>query len=496
MKNGYSRRVFLGGFLASVSLPAWADAPTRSLRPVPRPGSLGKRVVPNADVLIQGSGLSGQVAFAVADFQSGQVLEGHQAATGLPPASVTKALTAMYALDVLGAAHRFTTTLVGTGTVSNGVLGGDLVLVGGGDPTLDTNALAAMAAKLKKAGVREVRGQFLVYGGALPSVRTIDPDQPDHVSYSPAISGLSLNFNRVHFEWKRSSNGYAVAMDARSNKYRPAVTSSKIKVKPRDMPVYTYQNRANVDQWTVARGALGKGGARWLPVRNPELYAGDVFKTLARAHGIVLKKPKKTMNAPAGRPLASHKSAALRDILRGMLKYSTNITAEMVGMAATKARGVPVSSLASSAKAMNTWAAQSLGMTHAALVDHSGLGGASRVQAGELVKALSQAARRAELQPILKDIKLRDHKGNVKKNSPVKVQAKTGTLNFVSGLAGYIKAHDGTLLAFAIFAADTSARRALRAEDRERPKGARTWNRKAKGLQQRLIERWDTLYGA
>ena len=145
---------------------------------------------------------------------------------------------------------------------------------------------------------------------------------------------------------------------------------------------------------------------------------------------------------------------------------------------------------------MNTWAAQSLGMTHAALVDHSGLGGASRVQAGELVKALSQAARRAELQPILKDIKLRDHKGNVKKNSPVKVQAKTGTLNFVSGLAGYIKAHDGTLLAFAIFAADTSARRALRAEDRERPKGARTWNRKAKGLQQRLIERWDTLYGA
>lgn len=497
MGKVFSRRVFLSGLLAGLSTTAMANPPATSLRPRLRPAGLTQRVAPGAGELIRSAGLSGQVSFAVADAGSGLLLEGHQAEEGLPPASVTKAVTAMYGLDVLGAEHRFKTRLMVSGKVENGILKGDLVLAGGGDPTLDTEALAAMASQLKKAGVREVKGRFLVWGGALASIHSIDPSQPEHVGYSPAISGLSLNYNRVHFEWKRASNGgWGVTMDARSKRYRPEVTVAKMRVVKREFPVYTYENRAGVDHWTVASGALGKGGARWLPVRQPEIYAGQVFRTLARAHGIVLKKPKLTRTTPTGQVLVAHQSVALRDILKAMLKYSTNITAEMVGLGATKARGVAANTLKASAKEMNRWAAAKLGMQHAALVDHSGLGGASRVRAGEMAVALAHSVRRAEMQPILKDIKLRDRKGNVKKSPRMQVQAKTGTLNFVSGLAGYLKAHDGTDLAFAIFVADTGARRAIAAKDKERPKGARSWNRKAKGLQQRLIERWDNLYGA
>ncbi len=433
----------------------------------------------------------------MADARTGEVLEGHQAEEGLPPASVTKAVTAMYALDVLGAQHRFTTRLLATGAVENGILKGDLVLAGGGDPTLDTGALAVMASRLKKAGIREVRGRFLVWGGALAAIRSIDPSQPDHVGYSPAISGLGLNYNRVHFEWKRGANGaWAVSMDARTKGFRPEVTMAKMRVVKRDLPVYTYEDRGGIDHWSVASGALGKGGARWLPVRQPEIYAGQVFRTLARAHGIVLKKPKVSRNAPSGQVVVAHSSVPLHDILKAMLKYSTNITAEMVGLAASQARGAAAGTLKASAKEMNRWAAERLGMRHAALVDHSGLGGASRLRAGEMASALAQSARQAELRPILKDIKLRDKKGNVKKSPGMQVQAKTGTLNFVSGLAGYLRAHDGTELTFAIFVADTGARRKIAAKDKERPKGARSWNRRAKGLQQRLIERWDSLYGA
>lgn len=495
MFKGFSRRRFLTSLIAGVATPVLANPPTTSLRPKLRPKGL-RRPSAGYNDLIRASGVSGKVSFAVADAKTGLMLEGHQADQGLPPASVTKAITAMYALDMLGADHRFATRLLATGSVSNGVLKGDLVLAGGGDPTLDTGAMARLAAKLKQAGVREVTGRFLVWGGALPQVRAIDPAQPEHVGYSPAVSGLSLNYNRVHFEWKRGAQGWVVTMDARSSKYRPEVTMAKMRVIKRDMPVYTYEDRGGVDHWTVASGALGKGGARWLPVRQPEIYAGQVFRTMARAHGIALKQPKVTRATPKGQTLVDIQSAALKDILRGMLKYSTNITAEMVGLAATQARGVSAGTLKASAREMNRWAAGALGMANAALVDHSGLGDKSRLRSGEMVTGLVQSARRVELQPILKEIKLRDKNGNVKKNAPMRVVAKTGTLNFVSGLAGYLRAHDGTELAFAIFVADTGARDAIPAKDKERPKGARSWNRKAKGLQQRLIERWDGLYGA
>ncbi len=82
------------------------------------------------------------------------------------------------------------------------------------------------------------------------------------------------------------------------------------------------------------------------------------------------------------------------------------------------------------------------------------------------------------------------------KGHPIKVRAKTGTLNFVSGLAGYMTAKDGTELAFAIFVADTRAREKIKRNDRDRPQGARGWNKRAKVLQQRLIERWGAVYGS
>ena len=85
---------------------------------------------------------------------------------------------------------------------------------------------------------------------------------------------------------------------------------------------------------------------------------------------------------------------------------------------------------------------------------------------------------------------------SVVKNHPIKVDAKTGTLNFVAGLGGFMTAADGTELAFAIFAADTDIRSRIKRADRERPQGARSWNGRAKALQQALIRRWGALYGS
>ncbi|WP_170397270.1 D-alanyl-D-alanine carboxypeptidase/D-alanyl-D-alanine endopeptidase [Ruegeria arenilitoris] len=492
MVDRISRRLFLAGLGASIaSGSALADAPVQSLRPQLR-GDLPS----GAERLIQSAGLRGEVVFAVADAETGTQVEAFGGDQGLPPASVAKALTALYALDVLGADYRFETSLMADGPIENGVLNGDLILVGGGDPLLDTDDLATMAANLREAGITEVRGAFKVYDGALPYVFSIDPGQPDHLGYSPAISGISLNFNRVHFEWKRAGASYDVSMDARTARYTPSVDMASMQVEKRSLPIYTYQPSARQDRWTVARGALGNGGARWLPVRKPALYAGDVFRTLARANGIVLGRVQITRQTPQGTVLVVHQSDPLESILRGMLKYSTNITAELVGMTASKARGANMQSLADSAAEMNRWAVETYGVNGIAMVDHSGLGDASRVAPADLVTALVVARKDGALRPLLKKFTLADRQGRPVKDHPIKVDAKTGTLNFVSGLGGFITAPDGSELAFAIFTADVDHRATIPRALRERPEGARSWNNRSRKLQRALIERWGTLQGS
>lgn len=497
MSDMISRRGFLAGSAAVATLmgvPACANAPAQSLRPVLRPAGGRAATAPAVDALVSKAQLGGNVVFAVADAETGQLLEVREPLRGLPPASVVKALTAIYALDTLGPAHRFETRLIATGPVQNGILSGDLVLAGGGDPMLDTNALADMAASLKAAGVRELRGRFLVWGGALPYARVIDEGQPDHVGYNPAVSGLSLNHNRVHFEWARNGQGYGVTMDARSDRYRPDVRVARMQIVARDLPVYTYSDTQGVDQWTVAQSALGKGGARWLPVRRPDIYAGEVFRTFASAQGIRLPAEEVARSLPAGSVIVRRLSDALPVILRDMLRYSTNLTAEMVGLAASQARGARPGSLAASAAAMNDWAGSTLALTEPALVDHSGLGDRSRLAAADMVAALVGARRQGMLPDLLRAFPMKDANGRTAASHPVKVNAKTGTLNFVSGLAGYMARDTGKPLAFAIFAADAQRRDSIPRAERERPEGAQGWNRRAKSLQQQLIERWGTLY--
>ncbi|WP_298844181.1 D-alanyl-D-alanine carboxypeptidase/D-alanyl-D-alanine-endopeptidase [uncultured Roseobacter sp.] len=488
--HNLTRRGLLAGAAASLAAPVLGQGLLTSPRPVLRGGPR----LPEADVLVREAGISGDVVFAVADATTGEVLEARGKDMPIAPASVTKAITALYALDVLGASHRFRTRLMATGPVTDGILDGNLILAGGCDPTLDTRDLALLAARLKEAGIREVRGGFVVHEGPVLSVRAIDPGQPDHVGYNPAVSGIALNFNRVHFEWKRVSGDYTITMDARTGKYRPDVDIARMSIADRGQPVYTYRDADGRDNWTVARGALGREGARWLPVRRPGLYAGEVFATLARSNGIVLKPPAVISILPPAKEVAAVESAPLSEVLQGMLKFSTNLSAEMVGLAATYARAGQVPTLAASAREMNRWAQENLGMVGPAFADHSGLGSASRISAVDMVRGLSALGHAELLRPLLKPVKLLDAAGRTTNNHPVKADAKTGTLNFVSGLAGYATATGGRELVFAIFSADEDIRASLTQDQRERPPGGRTWANRSRRLQRRLIMRWGSAF--
>ena len=488
-----SRRMMLAGLLAGAAFPAAAEVMDASPRPVARSGKAAARDSASNPLdtsdLIAAAKLGGAVAYVLMDLHTGTVLEGREPDRTLPPASVAKAVTSLFALERLGAGYRFATRVLATGPVSGGVVQGDLVLAGGGDPTLQTDQLGDLVAQLARTGLKGVTGRFLFWDGALPRLAQIAADQPPHVGYNAAISGLNLNFNRAYFEWKRVDGTWRTTVDARGERFVPSVDMVRVDVAQRDAPLFTYAP-GRVEEWTVASSALGKGGSRWLPVRDPGTYVAEVFRTLARAQGISLTPGERVGAVPPGDEIGRVESEPLPEVLRDMLRYSTNLTAECVGLTASGQ-----TSLEASGKAQSDWVRATFGVDFD-LHDHSGLGGSSRVTAAGMARMLVQAEReRRGLKPILRDVGMKDDKGGVIKGHPVKVLAKSGTLNFVSGLAGHIVPPDGSgsagrELVFAIFTGDPERRDAVPVALREEPEGASAWNKRARRLQGQLINRW------
>ncbi|UWQ21813.1 D-alanyl-D-alanine carboxypeptidase/D-alanyl-D-alanine-endopeptidase [Jannaschia sp. W003] len=482
------RRHFLAGIMSTSALPACADAPATSMRAATRPDDLLARSAPDAERLIAAARLGGDISTVVADAHTGEVLESVNPIRLLPPASVAKAVTALYALETLGPDHRFETTLVATGPIREGRLDGDLVLVGGGDPGMDTDGLHDLVEQAKAAGLRAVGGRLLIWDGALPLIERIDPTQPEHVGYNPSISGLNVNFNRVHFAWRRAGTGYETSMEARTERFRPEVSTSRIAVENRTLPVYTYRDGGDVDLWTVARAQLGGSGSRWLPVRNPAQYAGEVLSKLLAYEEVEAPAPERVLRRPqGGAVIARTQSAPLDRIVRSMLRYSTNITAEVLGLASSVRRGLNTGTLDASGAMMTRWLEERAGLGRADFDDHSGLNGTTRVSGLGLVRVLTAAGAEARVRPLMREL-------TIEADRNIPVQAKTGTLNFASCLAGYFNARSGRPLAFATLTADVERRAGLSVAQRDRPEGGREWARRSRSLQFDLIERWWTVH--
>ncbi len=481
--NILSRRALLGGLLAAGALPSILRAePRPKSRPAGTPAK-AEAAAPLAlalsvDELIAKANLDAVISFAVLDAKTGGVLHLREADAAIAPASTLKSVTALYALAKLGPDHRFTTRVIRAGDL--------LVLAGGGDPELDSDALAKLAADVaasEKAAGRPQPKRFAVWGGALPQIAEIAPGQAAHLPYNPTISGMILNFNRVHLGWRRGQKGYDLSLEARGGRQSPRAYTVSAGVADRGNPLFAYEAGEKTENWTIARAAMGKSGSRWLPVRRPELYAGDVFQTLCRAAGRVLPAPEVIADLPAGEVIASRDSAPLSVLLKGMMEYSNNLTAEVVGLAASGK-----SNLVDSAAEMMVWLrGQGIGGDYL-FRDHSGLSPANRITARMMAETLAGPGQSGQIRGLMKRIDLRDAKGKPLAHSPITVEAKTGTLNFVSNLAGFADDGAGREIIFTVLTGDEARRSAN--EGKELPDGVIHWTRRSKALQQGLIENW------
>lgn len=426
------------------------------------------------------------------ELDSGRALEQHRADAAFTPASVAKLATAAAALAVLGPEHRFATTLHATGPVRAGVLEGDLVLHGGGDPALATEDLTDLARGLAAQGVRRVAGRLLYDATALPEFPEIDPTQPWVAGYNAGIGALSVNFNRFLLAWERRPDGTAdAAAWAVSDAGRHRLDSVRVEVLAAGPRALYPEPDKTGERWRLVP-ALAPPARSFLPVTKPGAATAALFRRVAEESGIRLPRPAAGRLPAGATPLVVHRSPPLPELVAGLLRWSNNPTAELVGLATARRLSPSVATLAESSAAVDArLGALAAGTDWSGfrLANHSGLSSESRVTPRQIAAVLRLGG------PAL--WALLPAKGD-DSSGPAVVHAKSGTMAYVRGLAGVLQAASGRILGFVVFVGDPAARQALDATmDRGSnaiPPAARDWLVRARALEASLIGDWIRRY--
>ena len=442
-----------------------------------------------------------QWSLMVTSVDQGDTLVALNADAPMAPASNMKLFTSAAALHLLGPDFRFPTYLLADGPVVDGVLEGNLVLYGTGDPTLGTRspanpsgAFAAFLEALEDAGIREVRGQVVGDAGYY----TGDPRRP---SWNPAdldnwfaapVSALTFNENMVTL---RVAPEREVGLPTRiftipeganvpvRNESRvtasggPAVAIFRVDPDGPIQVVGTMRPR-EVEAW------------RTITVSDPSSYAASVFRVTLEAAGIPVAgstgggdvAPRavsdRLLVAPAFgtdvelRTLAVHHSPPVSELIHPVNKRSHNLFAEMLLLAMGRVTGESPD-FEGGARALHRFLAEEVGVDAEALhvEDGSGLSRLNRTTARDLVRILGYMETSPHVEAFhasLPEAGNRRELGRMDRSAAAgNLRAKTGTIHRTSALSGTVRGANGERLLFSILVNNVpSTWAAKRAEDR------------------------------
>jgi len=396
---------------------------------------------------------------------TGRVLFTLNPHTLLMPASNQKLLTSAAALAVLGPDFRFTTRVVASEAPdSDGVVHGAVYLKGGGDPLLNEEDLANLAAAVRSAGVRSITGDVVGDG-------TLFTDGPYGAgwawddftySYSPQVAGLNLDENVVMLECRPGSHvGDRIAVRVRPDVgllhvMNLAVTSRVQTASHLRISRLLGQNVVRLEGNLPLEKATGPRVAVRVTVEDPPRYAAAVFARKLREVGVAVCGGARVGAAPIrGAEIAMHQSAPLRELLPRMNKPSDNLMAECLLRILGAVKAGEGSASGGAKVAMEWFQHQGMDPSGIVMADGSGLSRQTLVSPMNVAFLLRAMAGhpwgdifRASLPIAGVDGTLRNRmKGTAAQGN---CHAKTGTLSGVSSLSGYVTGEDGTPLAFAI----------------------------------------------
>lgn len=398
-------------------------------------------------------------SIAVIDINTGKLIAEHNPNMALNPASCMKIVTSSTALAKLGPDYKFKTNFYSEG--GSGASIDKIYIQGSGDPFLVNEEIERISAEIKQRGIKRITGGIVADDYFFDSNDFPKKAGNEGRSYSAMVSALAVNFNSA--EVVVSGAGKSGKPSA---EIFPPIDYIKVVNKLRTGKRFTVsivsRQDANGETFTVqgtVPARLQKQSV-YKPVRNPALYAGSIFKYWLTQNGIQVTGKVTHGKVPQDAKLiAVGESLPLTEIVQKMNKVSNNFIAEQL----TKhLGGVVYGAPASTEKGIRVYEdyLSELGVARNsyALENGSGLSDNTSVTAHQLAHILAIAYSDKKIRDaFIESLPVFGVDGTTKrwKFAPSLIgvaRAKTGTLNGVSTLAGYVPMKNGHTAAFAILA--------------------------------------------
>jgi D-alanyl-D-alanine carboxypeptidase/D-alanyl-D-alanine-endopeptidase (penicillin-binding protein 4) len=419
-----------------------------------------------------------KVGIAITDLVTGEQLYVHDGDVQMNLASNTKLLTSTAALATLGNSFRWrTTVLAEVAPDDKGVIAGDLYLRGRGDPLLSADALDELAAEVAASGVKRVDGKL-----QLDTSYFDDVTEPPHFAEQPKersgfrapVAALGVARSSVTVKASAQPGGdvdlsvepdtgdYIKLVDKGVTLEEKGRTRLRVDAKP---------PTANGSFSLEISGKFHAGDGVYelrRRIDDPARFAGEVFRAALARHGVTFKVKAfgKDKTPDTAKFVALHDSQPLPDVLRFMNKSSDNYVAESVlKTIGAESRATPGPGTWADGTSAVSAALGKLGLPAGSYrADNgSGLFDASGVTARQMVALLTAAHGNYRIGPdLVQSLPIGGADGTLAKRwrglpAQGRVRAKTGTLDKVVTLAGFVAVEGNKVVAFSVFLNDVPA---------------------------------------
>jgi D-alanyl-D-alanine carboxypeptidase/D-alanyl-D-alanine-endopeptidase (penicillin-binding protein 4) len=477
---GILKHILAPVVIAAASLTA-CHATTRPAPPSsgphqPQPGAAVSRLRQEVDALLAPPTLAhGYWGVLVKSLNSGETLYALNQDKLMLPASNMKIVTVAAAAEKLGWDFRYDTRVFSAGVIANGVLDGDLIVAGSGDPSLVAadgmaqRVFADWAARLKARGIRVVSGRIIGDDNGFeepsPGLGWMWDDLPTEDSTS--IGPLQYNENAVAVTVSPGPSAGDSAAVSLSVADSGLTIVNGVTTSAAGTATSIAMHRLPGSTTLTLQGSIPVGAAASVTavsVDNPTQFFVNAFRAALIANGIDVRGPAvdidDVIDAPAARgaPIVSYQSAPLSTLAVRLMKISQNLYAESFLKSVGGAPGVvPTAAAGWSAARMIL---EGWGVRPGALIqrDGSGLTRYDLVTPEALVTILTHVDRDARLkEPFEASLPIAGRDGSLRnrmKNTAAEgnARAKTGSMTAVRGLSGYVTSADGERLVFSILA--------------------------------------------